>query len=55
MACNLEFVGFVCSQIADAGEVRSREMFGDYVIYVNEKPVVILQGEQDCKIRIEVI
>ena len=40
MACNPEFVEFVCSQIADAGEVRFRKMFGDYVIYVNEKPVV---------------
>ena len=40
MACNSEFIEFVCSQIADAGEIRFRKMFGDYVIYVNEKPVI---------------
>jgi len=38
MACNSEFIEFVCSQIADIDEVRSRKMFGDYVIYVDEKP-----------------
>lgn len=40
MACNSEFIEFVCSQIADAGEIRFRKMFGDYVIYVKEKPVI---------------
>ena len=40
MACNSDFIEFVCSQIADAGEIRFRKMFGDYVIYVNEKPVI---------------
>lgn len=41
MACTVEFIEFVCMQLAEAGEVRSRKMFGDYMIYVNEKPVVL--------------
>lgn len=40
MACNIDFIDFVCRQIAPVGEVRYRKMFGDYVIYANEKPVI---------------
>ena len=40
MACSLDFIEFVCSQIAAAGTVRYRKMFGDYIIYVDEKPVI---------------
>lgn len=41
MACTTDFIDFICSQLAEAGTVRSRKMFGDYMIYVNEKPVVL--------------
>lgn len=41
MACTLEFIEFVCSQLSGAGGVRSRKMFGDWCIYVDEKPVVL--------------
>ncbi|MDO4181606.1 MAG: TfoX/Sxy family protein [Bacteroidales bacterium] len=40
MATTTDFIDFVCSQIAAAGEVRSRKMFGDYVVYLDEKPVI---------------
>lgn len=40
MACSIDFIDFVCRQIAPVGEVRYRKMFGDYVIYANEKPVI---------------
>ena len=42
MATNLEFVEFVCSRLKELGNVRYRKMFGDYMIYVNEKPMVLL-------------
>lgn len=41
MACSLDFIEFVCQQIAPAGEIRYRKMFGEYVIYANEKPVIV--------------
>ena len=41
MACTIGFIEFVCTQLAEAGEVHSRKMFGDYMIYINEKPVVL--------------
>lgn len=40
MACSTEFIEFVCGVLAPLGEVRSRKMMGDYVIYVNEKCVI---------------
>lgn len=41
MACSLDFIEFVCQQIAPVGNIRYRKMFGDYMIYANEKPVII--------------
>ncbi len=40
MACSTAFIEFVCDVLAPLGEVRSRKMMGDYVIYVNEKCVI---------------
>lgn len=36
MACPTDFIEFICDVLAPLGEVRSRKMMGDYVIYVNE-------------------
>ncbi len=40
MACTVEFIEFVCGAIRPLGDVRSREMMGDYVIYLNGKCVI---------------
>lgn len=40
MACTPEYIDFICEVLAPLGEVRSRKMMGDYVIYVNEKCVI---------------
>ena len=42
MASSIDFIEFVCSQIRDLGEVRYRKMFGEYMIYLNEKPVILV-------------
>lgn len=42
MASNLEFVEYVCEQIAPCGGVRYRKMFGEYMVYVNDKPLLLL-------------
>ena len=42
MACTLEFVEMVCDKIADVGDVSYKKMFGDYMVYVNAKPVLTL-------------
>ena len=40
MACSTDFIESICDVLAPLGEVRSRKMMGDYVIYVNEKCVI---------------
>ena len=40
MACSTEFIDFICQMLSPLGEVRSRKMMGDYVIYVNGKCVI---------------
>ena len=40
MACSTDFIASICNVLAPLGEVRSRKMMGDYVIYVNEKCVI---------------
>lgn len=40
MACSTEFIEDICDMLSPLGEVRSRKMMGDYVIYLNEKCVI---------------
>ncbi len=40
MVCSTDFISFICDVLAPLGEVRSRKMMGDYVIYVNDKCVI---------------
>ena len=42
MASSIDFVEFVCSQLSELGNVRHRKMFGEYLVYVNEKPAVLV-------------
>ena len=42
MASSPEFVRYICEQLDGLGAVRSRKMFGDYMVYLNDKPVLIL-------------
>lgn len=45
MACSAEYIEFICSQIEGVGVIRTRKMFGDYCIYVDEKPVILACDE----------
>ena len=42
MATSVDFIEFVCEQIKGAGEIRYKKMFGEYMVYVNEKPVLLV-------------
>lgn len=37
MATSSEYVTFVCEQIHGYGDVRCRKMFGEYMVYLNDK------------------
>jgi len=40
MATNLDFIEYVCGQINDIGAIRYKKMFGEYMVYVNDKPLL---------------
>ena len=42
MASDLEFVEYVAEQVKDAGEIKYRKMFGEYVLYCDRKVVALI-------------
>ena len=42
MATDLEFIQYICDQINTTGKVRYRKMFGEYMVYVNDKPILLV-------------
>ena len=42
MASDLSFVTYVCDQLSGTGEIRFRKMFGDYMVYLDDRPVVLV-------------
>jgi TfoX/Sxy family transcriptional regulator of competence genes len=42
MATTADFIEYVSEQIRGAGAVRSKKMFGEYMVYVNEKPILLV-------------
>jgi TfoX/Sxy family transcriptional regulator of competence genes len=54
MASSPDFVEYVREQLAGVGAIRYRKMFGDYTVYVNDKPILLVCDnmvfvkQQDC-------
>lgn len=46
MATAQSTVDFLVDQMADAGVIRSRKMFGEYAIYCDEKVVALVCDDQ---------
>ena len=42
MATTIDFIEFICEQIDGVGAVRYRKMFGEYMVYVNDKPLLLV-------------
>ena len=42
MATNSDYILFVCGQINKKFEVTYKKMFGEYMVYVNAKPVLLV-------------
>ena len=42
MATSEDYIEFVCEQLAGLGAVRRRKMFGEYMVYVNDKPLLLV-------------
>lgn len=46
MATQQKTVDFILEQIADAGDVSTRKMFGEYAIYADKKVVALVCDDQ---------
>ena len=42
MASDVDFVNYVIDQINSFGIITSKKMFGEYMIYINQKPVILI-------------
>ncbi len=42
MSTTNEYIKYVCDQIRDVGEIRYKKMFGEFMVYVNNKPIIIV-------------
>lgn len=42
MATNEDFIEFVVEQVRGNYDVRYRKMFGEYMVYVNDKPILLV-------------
>lgn len=42
MATTTDFIDYVCDQISGVGDIRYKKMFGEYMVYVNDKPIIIV-------------
>lgn len=42
MATSQEYLTFVCDQITRFGAVRYRKMFGDAMVYLDDKPILLV-------------
>lgn len=42
MATTQEYIEYVCEQISGIGEIRYKKMFGEFMVYLNNKPVIIV-------------
>ena len=40
MATSKEYIDFVCEQIEGIGDISTKKMFGEYMLYVNDKPLL---------------
>jgi TfoX/Sxy family transcriptional regulator of competence genes len=46
MASSPDFVEYTINQLEGIGALRSRKMFGEYCVYVNEKPIDLICDDQ---------
>lgn len=42
MATTIEYIEYVCEQLRGIGNIRYKKMFGEYMVYLNDKPVIIV-------------
>lgn len=42
MSTSVDYIEFVMEQINGVGDIRYKKMFGEYMVYLNDKPVLLV-------------
>ena len=42
MATSVDYIEYVVEQVRDCGAVRYKKMFGEYMVYVGDKPILLV-------------
>jgi len=42
MATTVDFIEYVCLQIDGAGNIKYKKMFGEFLVYVDERPALLV-------------
>lgn len=42
MASDKDYIEYVCDQIKGMGMLKYKKMFGEYMVYINDKPVILI-------------
>lgn len=42
MATSKDYIEFVCEQVSGAGVIRYTKMFGEYMVHIDEKPILMV-------------
>ncbi len=42
MATSIDYINYVCEQLKGIGIISYKKMFGEYMIYLNQRPVIIV-------------
>ena len=42
MATTQDYIEFVCEQVRGDWDIRYKKMFGEYMVYINDKPILLV-------------
>jgi TfoX/Sxy family transcriptional regulator of competence genes len=42
MATTVDYIEYVCEQVRGTGDIRYKKMFGEYMVYVNDKSILLV-------------
>lgn len=55
MATTESYINYVCEQLDGIGSIRYKKMFGEYMVYLNDKPVMIVCDDTPFVKKLDII
>lgn len=55
MATTKSYINYVCEELNGIGNIRYKKMFGEYMVYLNDKPVMIVCNNTSFVKKLDII